>query len=133
MKRWGSLVTGLGLVVVVACTSPEEPPQASASDAGASSTASWTYPSATGGSIVFDRATSSGIAVYELDLGAGEERKIRDTDDFVTMSPDGSSFVDAVANEDGNVVPATFDIDGVGYAVMNARRIPQARAAPSRR
>ncbi|MDP9299516.1 MAG: hypothetical protein M3P43_01235 [Actinomycetota bacterium] len=68
--------------------------------------------------IVFSRVDPTGIAVYSLDLGTGTEHKIREVEDFVTLSPDGTRFVDTTLNQDGLRTPTTFDIDGSGYAVV---------------
>jgi hypothetical protein len=68
--------------------------------------------------IVFNRGTWPDIAVYSLDLGTGTEHKIREVEDFVTMSPDGRRFVDVFFKADDTITPATFDIDGSGYTVV---------------
>ena len=114
MQRWVPLVTAFSMAAVVACTSPDEP-TAPAKWSGGSSSATWTFPRRPGAQSSFVRATSDGIASTNS-TSARERKAIGDTDDFVTMSPDGCSFVDAVADADGNVVPATFDIDASGYA-----------------
>jgi hypothetical protein len=77
-------------LLVVACTSTQNPsssPSGVGSPSGSSASGS-----AAGGVIVFNRVDPTGIAVYSLDLGTGTERKIREVEDFVTMSPDGSRF-----------------------------------------
>jgi Tol biopolymer transport system component len=100
--------TMLALLVAAACTTSTE---------GSSSGAASASPPASG-VIVFNRGTWPNIAVYSLDLGTGIEHKIRDVEDFVTMSPDGTRFVDVAFGADDMIRPATFNIDGSGYAVL---------------
>jgi Tol biopolymer transport system component len=108
MPAKSSLPLILALVVSAACTTSTE-----GSPTGAASA-----PPPPSGTIVFNRGTWPDIAVYSLDLGAGTEHKIRDVEDFVTMSPDGRRFVDIAWKADGSTTPATFDIDGSGYTVL---------------
>jgi TolB protein len=104
-----TVVLTLTLLVTGACTStgndassPEAPPQHS--DAG--------------GVIVFNRLTPEAIAVYRLDLHTSTEEQIREVDDFVTLSPDGSRFFTAVPRPDGRIGPVSFDVDGSGSAML---------------
>lgn len=107
MRRTLLLSVALGLVLSAACTTRTEAPRTGAPS-----------PPPPSGTIVFNRVDPTGIAVYSLDLGTGIEHKIRDVEDFVTMSPDGSRFVDVAFGADDTLTPATFDIDGSGYTVM---------------
>jgi Tol biopolymer transport system component len=107
MNRTTSLSVALALVVT-ACTAGTE----------GSTTDAVSAPPRPSGAIVYNRGIWPDIAVYSLDLGTGMEHKIRDVEDFVTMSPDGRRFVDVFFKEDDTITPATFDIDGSGYAVV---------------
>jgi Tol biopolymer transport system component len=106
MKRliWVSVA----LAVCVACTASTD-----RSPTGAASA-----PPRASGTVVFNRGTWPDIAVYSLDLSTDIEHKIRDVEDFVTISPDGRRFVDVAFGADGTMTPATFDIDGSGYTVV---------------
>jgi Tol biopolymer transport system component len=117
MKRAKTPLVALVLLVAAACTSTENPLTGASSTGGESPSPS-IDPSGLGGDIVFNRGTWPGIAVYSLDLGTGTEHKIRDVEDFVTMSPDGTRFVDIAWKADGITTPAMFDIDGSGYTVL---------------
>jgi Tol biopolymer transport system component len=110
-------VVALALLVSVACTSTEKQAFVQPS-IGGSPTEAPSYQSEAAGRIVFNRGAWPDIAVYSLDLGTGTEHKIRDVEDFVTMSPDGRRFVDVAFHEDDTITPATFDIDGSGHTVM---------------
>ncbi len=107
MKRTMWLAVALAVVIAAACTARTEAPTEASS-----------APPQPSGTIVFNRGSWPRIAVYSLDLGTGVEQKIRDVEDFVTMSPDGTRFVDVAFKEDGTITPATFDIDGSGYRVL---------------
>lgn len=107
MKRTMSLSVAL-ILVVTACTG----------STGGSPTDAVSAPPRPAGAIVYNRGIWPDIALYSLDLGTGTEQKIRDVEDFVTMSPDGTQFVDVAFHEDDRITPATFDIDGSGYTVL---------------
>jgi Tol biopolymer transport system component len=98
----------LALVVAAACTTNTE----------GSTTDAISTPPRPAGAIVYNRGIWPDIALYSLDLGTGTEQKIRDVEDFVTMSPDGSRFVDVAFGAHDMITPATFNIDGSGYAVL---------------
>jgi Tol biopolymer transport system component len=118
MKRAKSLLVALALLVSVACTSTEERSSGPSSIGGASPTETPADGSETGEVIVFNRGTSTGIAVYSLDLDTGTERKIRDVGDFATLSPDGSRFMTAVPAADGRITPELFDADGSNDSLL---------------
>jgi Tol biopolymer transport system component len=118
MKRTQSSMVMLGLFVAVACTSTVEPPSGSSSPGVGTSTGVSATQSEAHGVIVFNRGTPSGIAVSSLDLGSGIEGQIRDVEDFVTLSPDGSRFSTGVMRPDGRIGPVTFNVDGSGYALL---------------
>ena len=49
------------------------------------------------------------------------EEQIREVEDFVTLSPDGSRFFTAVPRpDDGRIGPVSFNVDGSGYAMLPA-------------
>ena len=104
MRRSISLWIALILLPSVACT---------ASSAGSPTDGASALPPPSG-TVVFNRGSWPDIAVYSIDLGTGTEHRIRDVEDFVTMSPDGTRFVDITWKKDGSTTPATFDIDGSG-------------------
>jgi Tol biopolymer transport system component len=109
MKRAGTLSVALVVLVSAACTTTTEGSPADASSA---------LPP-TGGTIVFNRMTpEEGWAVYRLDLGTGDELQIRENEDGVILSPDGSRFLGAWPIPDGRIGPATFDVDGSGYSLL---------------
>jgi Tol biopolymer transport system component len=97
----------VALLVAVACTSTE----GSTNDAVSA-------PPRPGGAVVFNRLDSTGIALYTLDLGTGTEQQIREVEDFVTMSPDGSRFFTGVIRPDGRIGPETFNSDGSASALL---------------
>ena len=108
MRYAKSSLVVLGILTAVACTSTVTQPT-DAPD-GAS------LPS---GTIVYNRLDADGIAVYRLDLGTTAEERIREVDDFVTLSPDGSRFFTAVPRpDDGRIGPVSFNVDGSGNAML---------------
>jgi hypothetical protein len=117
MKCAKLLLAAMILFVSVACTSTPNR-SSSPSSTGGSPTEAPADRSEAGGVIVFSRVDPTGIAVYSLDLGTGTEHKIREVEDFVTLSPDGTRFVDTTLKQDGKRTPATFAIDGSGYSVV---------------
>jgi Tol biopolymer transport system component len=117
MKCAKLLLVAMILFVSVACTSTPNR-SSSPSSTGGSPTEAPADRSEAGGVIVFSRVDPTGIAVYSLDLGTGTEHKIREVEDFVTLSPDGTRFVDTTLKQDGTRTPATFAIDGSGYSVV---------------
>ena len=117
--RWSVVV--LGILAAVACTSTAGEPPVPSSTGGGSSTVAPTGESLATGTIVFNRLDSTGIAVNRLDLDSGVETRIREVDDFVTLSPDGSRFFTAVPRpDDGRIGPVSFNVDGSGYAMLPA-------------
>jgi len=121
MKRAKCLLVVLGILAAVACTSTVSQPSVPSSSGGASPTGTLTGGSPPSGTIVFNRLDSDGIAVYRLDLGTSAEQRIREVDDFVTLSPDGDRFFTAVPRpDDGRIGPVSFDVDGSGYAMLPA-------------
>ena len=109
MKHVKSSHMMLLLLVSAACTTTTEGSPADAPSA----------PPRTGGTIVFNRVTpEEGWAVYRLDLGTGDELQIRENEDGVILSPDGSRFLGAWPIPDGRIGPATFDVDGSGYSLL---------------
>jgi hypothetical protein len=71
-----------------------------------------------GETIVFNRVTPERWAVYRLDLGTGDEQEIREVEEGVGLSPDGSRFLGAWPMPDGRIGPATFAVDGSGYSPL---------------
>jgi Tol biopolymer transport system component len=118
MKRATSPLVVLALLASVACTSTENQPSVPSSTGGASPTEAPAHQSETGGDIVFNRGTPTGIAVYTLDLDTSTEQPIREVEDFVTLSPDGSRFLGASMIPDGRIGPETFNLDGSGYSSL---------------
>jgi Tol biopolymer transport system component len=116
--RATSVLVALALLVSVACTSTEERSSGPSSIGGESPTETPADGSEIGEVIVFNRGTSTGIAVYSLDLDTGTERKIRDVGDFATLSPDGSRFMTAVPAADGRITPELFDADGSNDSLL---------------
>jgi Tol biopolymer transport system component len=108
MERAGTLSVGLLLLISAACTST---PEAAPADAPSA-------PPPTGETIVFNRVTPESWAVYRLDLGTGDEQQIREVEEGVGLSPDGSRFLGAWPMPDGRIGPATFDVDGSGYSPL---------------
>jgi Tol biopolymer transport system component len=117
MKSAKLLSVGMVLFVSVACTSTPNR-SSSPSSTGGSPTETPADRSEAGGVIVYNRVDPTGIAVYSLDLGTGTEHKIREVEDFVTLSSDGTQFVDTTLEQDGTRTPTTFNIDGSGYAAV---------------
>ena len=116
LRRPTMLLVSLVWLAGVACTSTEDPP--AAPSVTRSPDRSIPAGSDAHGVVVFNRATPDGITVVSLDLDTGTERPIRDVEDFVTLSPDGSRFLGASVRPDGKVGPETFDIDGSGYGLL---------------
>lgn len=112
------VVVALAILVAVACTSTEDQSSVRPSSGGGSPTESPAGQSQTGGDIVFNRGTPTGIAVHALDLDTGTGRQIREVEDFVTLSPDGSRFSSAVPGSDGRITPEMFNVDGSGYTLL---------------
>ena len=106
------------LALFVACTSTPNPSPGPSSTEGSSPTQLPASESEARGVIVFNRGTPTGIAVYSLDLGTATEQRIREVEDFVTLSPDGSRFTTGVMRPDGRIGPVTFDFDGSGSALL---------------
>lgn len=114
-----SKIVVLGLLAATACTSTVNPPPSNTG--GGSSTGTPASESQATGTIVFNRLTPDGIAVYKFDLDTSTEDRIREVGDFVTLSPDGSRFFTAEPRpDDGRIGPVSFDFDGSGYAVLPA-------------
>jgi Tol biopolymer transport system component len=108
----------LALFVVVACTSRPNPSSGPSSIGEGSPAEIPASQSEASGVIVFNRGTPTGIAVYSLDLDTATEQRIREVEDFVTLSPDGSRFSTGVMRPDGRIGPVTFNFDGSGYALL---------------
>jgi Tol biopolymer transport system component len=117
MKRAQSSLVMLALFVTVACTSTSNPSGSTSGGEGPPTEAP-AGQSEAHGVIVFNRLTPDGIAVYSLDLDSMTEERIREVDDFVTLSPDGSRFLSAWPIPDGRIGPATFDVDGSDYSLL---------------
>jgi len=97
----------LTLLVAAACTTSTGSPTDTPSEA-----------SRPVGAVVFNRLDPTGIALYSVDLGTGAEQQIREVEDFVTMSPDGSRFFTGVIRPDGRIGPETFNSDGSAPALL---------------
>jgi Tol biopolymer transport system component len=118
MKRARLSLVMLALFVSMACTSTPNPSSGPSSTGEGSPTQIPASQSEAGGIVVFNRGTPTGIAVYSLDLDTATEQRIREVEDFVTLSPDGSRFTTGVMRPDGRIGPVTFDFDGSGYALL---------------
>lgn len=119
MKIGKSLsLAALIMLVAVACTTTSTQPSVPSSSGRGSPAEAPTGEFGPDGTIVFNRGTPTGIAVYMLDLDTSTEQKIRDVEDFVTMSPDGSRFFTGVMRPDGRIGPVAFNFNGSGYALL---------------